>query len=75
MSRSIFSEGLAQAGRSDISPVLVEGVARLEHGTLGHLSRDQLLQEARVTIEMVDEVGLAFVQRIARSFGLPVDQA
>jgi hypothetical protein len=70
MYQDIFSKALEKLGRSDVEPAIVEGVARLGHGTLNHLSMAELETEAEVTIALIEEAGMDVARSIADSFGL-----
>lgn len=51
-------------------PRHLEAYARLKYGTLSHLSRDDLREEAEIGAACIKAAGIEGAERLAKSFGL-----
>ena len=65
--RSIVEKGLVP---QDIDPRHLEGYARLQYGTLNHLSWADIRREVKIGIACIREGGVDAAESNAQSFGL-----
>lgn len=70
MYQHIIREELTAQGITDIDPRHIEGYMRLQYGTLGHLSREEVRIEVQICTECIRQDGIDAAEANARSFGL-----
>ena len=68
--RERIREEIAKQGHIGVNPRHVEAYIRLEHPTLGHLSRAQFAREVAVGIDCVNADGIENAEMCAKSLGI-----
>ena len=70
--QKLLAEILVELKRPDVDPRHVEGYIRLQHPTLGGLSKEEFLQETKIALTCIDATGWSGSETLALSYGLTV---
>lgn len=66
----LIRDALQALGRPEIRVRLIEGLLRVQHRTLGHLSAGQFRDAVAVAIRAIDQEGDEFALAVADALGL-----